>query len=267
MALAPGDFAPGAKVTAERVEPGSGPIVAVFDRDFAPGVRLGGRRLLGVYTSVFLFRDSGTAALSFGEVQRTLQSATGRSGFAKGLASAFVGGGVKLKSVVVGAPMGLGLGQGSLKLPITLRTSIGRIELAMELLLLDRAIGLVAVAAWPRAHLAASDPQRAASALFRHFQAAFTVRNIVAPAIGGAVQPGQTLTADPGQWAGAPSALAYQWSRCDVGGTTCTVVPGAVTQTYLVGTPDSGARLKVSVAASNTVSSSSLASSATALVP
>jgi hypothetical protein len=93
------------------------------------------------------------------------------------------------------------------------------------------------------------------------------VRNVVAPAIAGSPQPGQTLTADPGQWAGAPSTFAYQWSRCDASGAACNALPGAVNQTYLVGTADKGARLKVSVSASNTVSSGSLASSPTALVP
>jgi hypothetical protein len=267
MALAPGDFAPGAKVNAEHMEPGSGPIVSIFERRFGPGVRLGTRRLLGVSTIVLVFRDSGTAALSFGEVQRTLQSTAGRSGVAKSLAAAVVRSGVKVKSVGVAAPVGLGLAQGSLKLPITLRTSMGRVELAVDILLLDRAIGFVNVAAWPRTHLAASDPQRAATALFRHFQAAFTVRNVIAPTIAGAAQPGQTLTANPGQWAGAPSTLAYQWSRCDASGTTCTPLAGTVTQTYLVGTADRGARLTVSVSASNTVSSSSLPSGPTALVP
>ena len=270
MALAPSDFAPGARVASEHMEPGSGPIVSVFERTFGPGTRLGGSRLLMVMSIVLLFRDSGTAALTFGEIQRTLQSPAGRSALAKELAGDIrrdSGGGLRLKSLTVGAPVALGLGQGSLKLPIVFRTSAGRIELAFDILLLDRALGLVGVAAWPRAHLAPADPQRAASALFRRFQGAFTVRNVVAPVIAGAAQAGQTLTADPGQWVGAPSTIAYQWSRCDASGTTCTPVPGAVSQTYLVGTPDRGARLKVSVSASNTVSSSSLASNPTALVP
>ncbi len=37
--------------------------------------------------------------------------------------------------------------------------------------------------------------------------------NAVAPSISGAAQVGQTLTADPGQWNGAPS-YSYQWQRC-----------------------------------------------------
>jgi hypothetical protein len=163
MALGPGDFAPGAKVVSEHMKPGSGPIVSVFERSFGPGVRLAGPRLLVVTTTIALFRDSGSAALTFGEIQRTLQSPTGRSGVAKDFAAAVGSGTLRVKSVSVGAPIPLGLAQGSLKLPITLRTSLGRLEVALDVLVLDRALGVVVVAALPRAHLLASDPQRAAT--------------------------------------------------------------------------------------------------------
>jgi hypothetical protein len=92
------------------------------------------------------------------------------------------------------------------------------------------------------------------------------VRNLTAPTIAGTPQAGQTLTADPGRWAGAPSSFAYQWSRCDAAGANCAPIAGAVGQTYVLGTAEVGSRITVTVTAANTVTSQSLPAAATAAV-
>jgi hypothetical protein len=79
--------------------------------------------------------------------------------------------------------------------------------------------------------------------------------NTVAASIGGPAVAGQTLTADPGTWTGAPApTFTYQWQRCSDSGDlgTCADIDGATVSTYLVVDPDDvGAYLRVVVAATN----------------
>ena len=50
------------------------------------------------------------------------------------------------------------------------------------------------------------------------------------PTVGGAAEPGATLTADPGVWtADGPLSYAYQWLRCSAGG-ACSAVAGAAAE-------------------------------------
>ncbi len=49
------------------------------------------------------------------------------------------------------------------------------------------------------------------------------------PTISGTTAQGQTLTADPGTWEGAP-AFTYQWRTCNPAGASCSNIAGATSQ-------------------------------------
>jgi hypothetical protein len=96
--------------------------------------------------------------------------------------------------------------------------------------------------------------------------AGFGPVNETVPTVSGTPEVGQTLVADPGAWNGtAPIALAYQWARCDAGG-TCTAIDGATAENYLVAPEDVGYFLGVVVTATNPAGSAGAASAATGVV-
>jgi fibronectin type 3 domain-containing protein len=87
------------------------------------------------------------------------------------------------------------------------------------------------------------------------------------PTISGVAREGETLTADPGTWSGAdPISYAYQWQRCDSSGGSCLDVASATEQSYTATASDVGARLRVTVTASNAAGSASAASAPTDVV-
>jgi hypothetical protein len=102
-------------------------------------------------------------------------------------------------------------------------------------------IGPIAGSPAPTAPVAA--PQQPAAAL-----PLFTA----APAITGTPVLGQTLTATPGTVTGtAPIAYSYQWLRCSTALRGCQAIQGATGTTYTVERADVGARITVTVTASN----------------
>jgi hypothetical protein len=269
MALAPGDFAGGAAVARQGSLSASPPAVAAYERSFRPGARLAGRRLLTAQSSVFAFGTAAVAMREFDAVRAALGTSRGRRELGKAFATGFkqgVKGELKLRSIAVGKPVGLRLGQGAFRFALILRTSIGRLEVGFAFVRVDQANGIVVLSAYPRARLTSGPVTLAAARLAQHFQAAFTIRNVAPPSIVGTPQQGQTLTADPGRWAGVPAAFSYQWNRCDAAGANCTAIAGAGAQTYVLGSQDSTARITVTVKAENSVSSSLIASSPTAPV-
>ena len=95
----------------------------------------------------------------------------------------------------------------------------------------------------PAAPAAPAAPQQPAAAL-----PLFTA----APAITGSPVLGQTLTATPGTVTGtAPIAYSYQWFRCSTALKGCQPIQGATATTYTVERADLGARITVTVTASN----------------
>ena len=140
------------------------------------------------------------------------------------------------------------------------------VEVAVVFLRMDRAFGIIALQSYPRKRVPGSIAVLAARKVAARFKAAFTVRNLMKPIVTGAAGQGQTLTGDPGTWDGAPSAYTYQWQRCDAAGGSCVPIPGAITETYVVGTADVGARLTVAVTAANSVTRATLAAAPTAVV-
>ncbi|MGH3136425.1 MAG: hypothetical protein ACRDPV_08030 [Gaiellaceae bacterium] len=86
------------------------------------------------------------------------------------------------------------------------------------------------------------------------------------PTISGTPQVGQTLTAGTGSWTGGPTSFAIQWQRCNASATGCVDVAGATATTYVLGTADVGATIRVVVTATNVAGRASAASAVTAVV-
>jgi alpha-tubulin suppressor-like RCC1 family protein len=84
--------------------------------------------------------------------------------------------------------------------------------------------------------------------------------NTAPPTISGEALEGNTLTASPGTWSGAPS-YSYQWSRCNESG--CTAIPGASANTYLLTRADFKQTLEVTVTATNSAGSAHATSAET----
>lgn len=71
------------------------------------------------------------------------------------------------------------------------------------------------------------------------------------PVVAGVARVGRVLSASAGGWTDEPTAFSYQWRRCDLTGTACTDLAGQVSPRYTASDADSGARLAVSVTATN----------------
>jgi subtilisin family serine protease len=86
------------------------------------------------------------------------------------------------------------------------------------------------------------------------------------PAVSGTAETGRTLSASSGTWSNSPTAYAYQWSRCDSTGASCTPLGGATGGAYALGSADVGSTLRVAVTATNAGGSATASSAQTAIV-
>jgi hypothetical protein len=87
------------------------------------------------------------------------------------------------------------------------------------------------------------------------------------PVISGTLVQGQTLASTPGAWTGAePLMFAFQWQRCDSGGSGCTDISGATASHYALTASDVGHRLRVGVGASNSSGAAAVLSVPTGVV-
>ena len=76
--------------------------------------------------------------------------------------------------------------------------------------------------------------------------------NATPPTVSGTARQGQTLTASSGSWGGTPTiSFAYQWQRCNSGGSGCNSISGAHNSTYLLVSADVGHTIRVRVTATN----------------
>ena len=269
MALSTSDFAGGAVAYRQGFQSVQTPFVAQYVRYFAPGARFGGQRLLSVASIVELLDEAGITSVAFDALRTAFGSPAGRRVIAKEFTrqvTANTKGKLKVKSVTFGRVVTLAAGQGAFRFLMKVRTNVGPVEIAIVGIVVDRAIGLLALDGFPRQHVRPATAVLGAQKLAQHFQAAFMIRNITPPAVNGTPARGSTLTADRGPWAGGPSSFTYQWNRCDAAGATCAPITGAVGQTYVPGTADAGTRLTVTVTATNSVSSVPLSSAPTSSV-
>jgi Bacterial Ig-like domain (group 3) len=98
-------------------------------------------------------------------------------------------------------------------------------------------------------------------------QAANAPLNTALPTISGTATQGQTLTEHNGAWDNNPvPPLTYQWEDCDGTGGSCTAIPGATDQTYLLTANDVNHTIVVQETATNTTGSTVASSNATGVV-
>ncbi len=92
--------------------------------------------------------------------------------------------------------------------------------------------------------------------------------SLTAPTISGTAQDGRTLTATPGAWTQDPTGYTFQWQDCTTTGaqTSCSDIPGATGQTYLLADSDVDDQIDVQVTASNSAGSNTASSEQTGIV-
>jgi hypothetical protein len=90
--------------------------------------------------------------------------------------------------------------------------------------------------------------------------------NTAVPTVTGTATVGQTLTASDGTWSNAPTSFAYQWLRCNGGGSSCNNVANGTLKTYTLVGADAGHTMRVRVTATNASGSSSAESAQTAAI-
>jgi hypothetical protein len=252
VVLATSDFAPGAHVAMEKsVNLGGLP---GYIRVFKPGLRLGGQPLALAVSVGWLEPDAETARADFADLQLQTQTKAGRLAIAKAWGTPFVKGGkLRVQSTVVAPPVSLG--DGGLRLALTVSTNLGTVRMALGFVETDRGFEVVVLAARFGQKVVTGDVSRAVSALRQHLRAAFTVASTSPPTIVGTPQQGQPLTVDEGAWTGAPSGFTYVWSRCDAMGSTCTPIAAATANSYVPSAEDTGMTVRVVVTGSNAVGS------------
>ncbi len=90
---------------------------------------------------------------------------------------------------------------------------------------------------------------------------------MAAPAVIGTAMTARALTATGALFSGsAPLAYAYQWSRCDASGASCSDIAGATGASYPLGAGDVGHTVRVRVSARNAAGSVSATSGRSALI-
>jgi hypothetical protein len=87
------------------------------------------------------------------------------------------------------------------------------------------------------------------------------------PTATGTAQQGQTLQAGGGSWSATPTALGYQWLRCNPNGRLCAPIPNATAATYVPTADDAGHALVVLVQATANGETQGALSGPTAVVP
>ncbi len=86
------------------------------------------------------------------------------------------------------------------------------------------------------------------------------------PKITGTAKVGQTLTASPGSWSNGPTSYAYQWQDCNTTGAGCVAIVAATSSSYVLGSAQAGATVRVAVTAANAGGSATATSTPTAVI-
>jgi hypothetical protein len=261
MALAVSDLATGAGVARQGyVKPTEG-VVASYEREFRPGTRLGGKRLLFLGSSVDLMRSLADAKdfMEFAPLGFALLDP-------EELAAELRSDGVPVRYVRIGQPTRMRAGHGGFTATIRVGTRAGEMRFVAAVLRVDRIISYLSLVGVPGVKVGASESTALSRIVSRHIVDGLTPLNTALPTITGTAQVGQTLTAAPGTWTNKPTAFLYQWQRCDAAGAACAVVSGATGRTYTLTTADAGSTVSVAVIAGNAVGKRTAISAVTTIV-
>jgi hypothetical protein len=226
---------PGAKVVSQRAVKEQGYLAAHY-RSFVFATPNGSVRLIGIGSETALAASSSKAASDVASADKPFRSKAARAAFITALAKDWK---VKVKAVVLGQPHKVsGYDQG-FAVAVSIGLKGGRLYESLVLVRLDRVVvQLIESAARP---IGASTTAKYMGAIASHIGTQLAPITVSPPALTGAAQQGQTLTATPGTWTAPDAAFGYQWQRCDAAGANCADVPGATAQTYAVTPTDVGA--------------------------
>jgi hypothetical protein len=92
---------------------------------------------------------------------------------------------------------------------------------------------------------------RIAATMVGRFGSELQPKSLGTPTVTGTPATGQKLVAGIENWGNGPAAFTYQWQRCDAQGANCAPIDGAVQPEYVPVAADVGAKLQVTVSASN----------------
>jgi hypothetical protein len=264
MALQPSDLPSGAEVTGQGFSSDPG-FVAEYARTFVVvDGRVGRSTPLVVDSTVGLTDSAATAAGKLAALRAQLRTAAHRRAFARELAKDLGSpGGVR-----VGPLRTLHAGATGFAVQASIRLRLGTFQVVEGVVAVDRVLTWLVVVSAPGKRALVADVATLVAAVAGHTRQALLPRATSAPSIAGGAQVGQTLTATPGAWSPAtpPTAVAYQWQRCDPTGTVCAPIPGATGQAYAITADDAGATLRVAVVAGNAVGAATAVSPVTAPV-
>jgi len=91
--------------------------------------------------------------------------------------------------------------------------------------------------------------------------------NTAQPFPRGSMVMGQVVTAEPGTWTGrSPISFSYRWVRCNSAGGDCLSISGGSSRNYRVSSGDVGHKLRFNVTARNSLGSSTVISTESAIV-
>ena len=260
MTLGAGDV-PGAKVVSQG-SLAKGSYLAVYQRTLRLGVPYGRSLIVYVRSQSMLAQSPDQVQSDFAQVQTVFKLKAARTSFAAAIAS---GAHVKASAVSLGAVRHPGVGDASLEQPVSILLKGTRVYESVLFMRFDRTLlELVVGGARP---VALADSASLARIMQAHATQQLTPVDLVAPAVAGTAEVGQTLTVTPGTWTNTDVLRGYQWERCDATGANCVAIPGATSSTYVVTPDDAASTLEVVETATDRFAAPTATSAPTAPVP
>jgi hypothetical protein len=275
MVLAPSDFASGARITKQGymvVSPLGQALglVANYERDFTGGSTVSGAKLAYASSEVTLAEDTLGATGSFTLIEVAVHLPSFRQEVAHELTREIQRAGkrthVQPRDIRLGSVRSIHVGDESILLPVSIRVHGVRSSGDLIFLRVDRMLGSLDLTGVPRTRIASGDATSLAGKMADRMRIGLGPLNTAplnseAPTIFGTATQGQTLVISSGTWSSSPTSFAYQWERCDATSANCAPIAGASEQTYTLTAADVGARVRVSVTATNAVGPSKAATS------
>jgi hypothetical protein len=264
IALSPKDVGGGARVSSQRGLRSPG-YESAFQREleFRTGT-VGSSVLFYLTSTVELARTDATTKADLAEVRKTLSTPKGRVAAVKVIEAELRRSlGKSLQAAAMGTIRSPRIGGSALVVPISVKTTSGRLQVVVSYLRVDRVLVTMTTVGLPVG-------RRDLDQLLRLTAAKAVVQlapiNVSPPSVSGSVQVGRELVATSGSWANRPTAYGYHWSRCDSTGVGCVTIPGATGATYVVAANDTGSTLRVAVTARNGAGAKTAVSAQTGLV-